>query len=103
MAEALEALREQDIHVNTLRVRAFPFDDDVSDFIADHSQVFVIEQNRDGQMRMLLVNECGVDPTKLISVLHYDGTPITARFITREIAEKVGVLKPIPLKKKVAR
>jgi 2-oxoglutarate ferredoxin oxidoreductase subunit alpha len=103
MAEALEALREQGIHVNTLRVRAFPFDDDVSDFIADHAQVFVIEQNRDGQMRMLLVNECGVDPTKLISVLNYDGTPITARFITREVAEKVGVLKPIPLKKKVAR
>lgn len=103
MAEALEALREQDIHVNTLRVRAFPFDNDVDDFIADHSQVFVIEQNRDGQMRMLLVNECGVDPTKLISVLNYDGTPITARFIMREIAEKVGVLKPIPLKKKVAR
>jgi len=103
MAEALEALREQDIHVNTLRVRAFPFDNDVDDFIADHAQVFVIEQNRDGQMRMLLVNECGVDPTKLISVLNYDGTPITARFIMREIAEKVGVLKPIPLKKKVAR
>jgi 2-oxoglutarate ferredoxin oxidoreductase subunit alpha len=103
MREALEALRGQGIHLDTLRVRAFPFHDDVSEFIADHGQVFVVEQNRDGQMRMLLVNECGVDPTKLISVLNYDGTPITARFITREIAEKVGVLTPVPLKKRVAR
>jgi len=103
MREALEALRDQGIHLDTLRVRAFPFHDDVSDFIADHGQVFVVEQNRDGQMRMMLVNECGVDPTKLISVLNYDGTPITARFITREIAEKVGVLNPVPLKKRVAR
>jgi len=103
MREALEALREQGIHLDTMRVRAFPFHDDVSDFIADHKQVFVVEQNRDGQMRMLLVSECGVDPTKLISVLNYDGTPITARFITREVAEKVGVLNPVPLKKRVAR
>ena len=65
-----------------MRVRAFPFADEVADFIAAHEHVFVVEQNRDAQLRMLLVNECGIDPEKLIPVLHYDGTPITARFIT---------------------
>jgi 2-oxoglutarate ferredoxin oxidoreductase subunit alpha len=61
--------------------------------------VFVVEQNRDAQLRMLLVNEGAVDPTRLVSVLHYDGTPITARFINGEIAQKVAVLKVTPLRK----
>ena len=46
----------------------------------------MVEQNRDAQMRMLLVNEGAIDPARFISILHYDGTPITARFITAEIA-----------------
>ena len=71
-------------------MRAFPFHDEVVDFIADHEQVFVVEQNRDAQLRMLLVNECDVDPARLIPILHYDGTPITARFIVGEIAETAG-------------
>ena len=49
------------------------------EFIAAHEKVFVVEQNRDGQMQTLLVNELGVDPAKLVRVLHFDGTPITAR------------------------
>ena len=64
-----------------MRLRAFPFSEAVSDFINAHDQVFLVEQNRDAQMRMLLVNECGIDPARFISILHYDGTPITARFI----------------------
>jgi len=57
--------------------------------------VFVVEQNRDAQMRSLLVNELGVSPEQLVPVLHYDGTPITARFIARSIAEKVkGKVEP---------
>ena len=52
-----------------------------TDFIADHDFVFVVEQNRDAQMRTLMVNECGIDPVRLVPILHYDGTPITARFI----------------------
>ena len=60
--------------------------DEVVDFIAAHEQVFVVEQNRDAQLRTLLINECGIDPAQLVPVLHYDGTPITARFITGEIA-----------------
>jgi 2-oxoglutarate ferredoxin oxidoreductase subunit alpha len=52
--------------------------------------VFVIEQNRDGQLRSLLVNEFGIDPARLVAVLHYDGTPITARFIADAIAGRSG-------------
>ena len=60
--------------VDTLRVRAFPFGDEIAKFIAAHPTVFVVEQNRDGQLRMLLINECSIDPQKLVSILHYDGT-----------------------------
>ncbi|HMI95625.1 MAG TPA: 2-oxoacid:acceptor oxidoreductase subunit alpha [Micropepsaceae bacterium] len=89
MSEALVALETQGLHLDTLRLRAFPFSDEVVDFINAHDQVFVVEQNRDAQMRMLLVNECATDPARFISVLHYDGTPITARFITAAIAERL--------------
>ena len=89
MAEALVALESQGMHLDTLRIRAFPFSDEVVDFISAYDQVFVIEQNRDAQLRMLLVNECAIDPARIISVLHYDGTPITARFITAAIAERL--------------
>ena len=98
MHEALEALEHDGIHIDAMRVRAFPFPDDLYEFIADHEQVFVIEQNRDAQFRSLIVNEGPADPSRLISVLHYDGTPITARFIMGEIAEKVTVLKVTPLR-----
>ena len=89
IAEAFEALRSGGINVNSMRIRAFPFVDEVADFITAHDQVFVVEQNRDAQMRSLLVNECSVDSQKLISILHYDGTPITARFIAMEIAQQL--------------
>ena len=96
MAEALAELEHQDVHLDRMRLRAFPFADEVADFIAAHEHVFVVEQNRDAQLRMLIVNECGVDPDRLIPVLHYDGTPVTARFITREIAEKARVFNAAP-------
>jgi 2-oxoglutarate ferredoxin oxidoreductase subunit alpha len=92
MDEALAVLEAQGIHLDRMRIRAFPFADEVADFIASHDQVFVVEQNRDAQLKMLLVNECGIDPARLTSILHYDGTPITARFIVREIAEGSKVL-----------
>jgi 2-oxoglutarate/2-oxoacid ferredoxin oxidoreductase subunit alpha len=92
--EALEVLEAQGRHVNALRVRGFPFADAVGDFIAEHDQVFVVEQNRDGQLRTLIMNEIGVDPAKLAPVNHYDGTPITARFIAGEIAAKLAA-RPI--------
>jgi 2-oxoglutarate ferredoxin oxidoreductase subunit alpha len=102
MDEALEALAEKGIQVDAMRIRAFPFNDEVAEFIAEREHVFVVEQNRDAQLRSLLVNECVIDPAKLMPVLHYDGTPITARFITREISEKLSALNVAPLKK-VAR
>jgi 2-oxoglutarate ferredoxin oxidoreductase subunit alpha len=85
MREAMAALEAQGVALDTVRVRAFPFAEEAIDFILDHNQVFVIEQNRDGQLRTLLINEGAIDPARLISILHYDGTPITARFIVGEI------------------
>jgi 2-oxoglutarate ferredoxin oxidoreductase subunit alpha len=90
MHEANAELRDQGVSLDLLRLRAFPFPDSVGEFIAAHEAVFVVEQNRDGQMRSLLINEFGVDPAKLVAVLHYDGTPITARFIVEAIASKAG-------------
>ena len=91
MDEALAALEKQGIHLNTLRVRAFPFAEEVVEFVQAHDQVFVLEQNRDAQLQKLMVNECAIDPARFIGVLHYDGTPITARFITSAIAERMKV------------
>ncbi|MGH6828257.1 MAG: 2-oxoacid:acceptor oxidoreductase subunit alpha, partial [Rhizomicrobium sp.] len=91
MAEALSALKADGLHLDVMRLRAFPFAPKVSEFINQHEQVFLVEQNRDAQMRMLLVNECGLDPARFISILHYDGTPITARYIIRTIAERMRV------------
>ena len=87
MREALDVLEEQDIHLNALRLCAFPFPQSVDEFIARHDKVFVVEQNRDAQMRSMLVNEIDVNPKQLVKVLHYDGTPITARFIAGAIRE----------------
>ncbi len=87
MSEALDALEAQGLRIDALRLCAFPFPESVAEFIASHEQVFVVEQNRDAQMRSLLVNELQVDPAKLVAVLHDDGTPITARFIVGEIRQ----------------
>ncbi len=92
MLEAVEILERQGILLDAMRVRAFPFHESVRQFIAAHDRVFTVEQNRDGQLRMLLINEDGVDPSRLVPVLHYDGTPITARFIAREIASRFQVV-----------
>lgn len=89
MDEALASLEARGLFVDVLRVRAFPFADSVLDFINAHDQVFVLEQNRDAQLQKLIVNECAVDPARLVSILHYDGTPITARFITDAIAGRM--------------
>ncbi|HEY4030904.1 MAG TPA: 2-oxoacid:acceptor oxidoreductase subunit alpha [Caulobacteraceae bacterium] len=89
MHEALAVLEDRGLHLDGLRVRGFPFCDAVFDFIAGHERVFVVEQNRDGQLRSMLVNEGDVDPAKLPSILHFDGTPITARFIVAAISERM--------------
>ena len=96
MQEALDMLEQRGLHFDALRIRAFPFHDQVAEFIAEHDQILVIEQNRDAQLRILLVNECEVNPAKITPVLHYDGTPITARFIIKEVAQDVAALKAKP-------
>ncbi len=101
MDEADEILAERGIHLDLLRVRGFPFHNDVKNFISEHDQLFVVEQNRDGQLRTLLINELEIDPARLTRVLHFDGTPITARFISDAIADKVGELKVVPFRKAV--
>ena len=97
MDEAIAAMEAAGIHLDTLRIRAFPFPDSVGQFIAAHDLVFVVEQNRDAQLRSLLVNELGVDPARLAPILHYDGTPITARFIAAAIAQRMPVSGPAAL------
>jgi 2-oxoglutarate ferredoxin oxidoreductase subunit alpha len=77
------------VHVDAMRLCVFPFPDSVRRFIAEHDKVFVVEQNRDAQMRSMLINELEADPAQLVRVLHYDGTPITARFIIQTIHDSV--------------
>src|ERR1700693_1309690 len=96
MDEAIEILGRDGHHLDMLRVRPFPFHNNVADFVTDHDFVFVVEQHRDAQLRTLMTNECGLDPVRLVPVLHYDGTPITARFISRAVAEHLDALKLTP-------
>ncbi len=93
MNEAIVALEAQDMQVDLLRLRAFPFADSVAEFVATHDLVFVVEQNRDAQLRTLLMTELNVDPARLLPILHFDGTPITARFITRVIGEQLRAIQ----------
>jgi 2-oxoglutarate ferredoxin oxidoreductase subunit alpha len=99
MDEAIGMLEANGQSLDRLRIRAFPFHSSITSFLADHDFVFVVEQNRDAQLRTLIVNECNVDPVRLVPVLHFDGTPITARFIAQSIGEHIDALKITPLKK----
>jgi 2-oxoglutarate ferredoxin oxidoreductase subunit alpha len=102
MQEALDVLSARGIHVNALRVRGFPFQDEIADFVASHPWVFVVEQNRDAQLKTLLVNEAKVNASRLLSILHYDGTPITARFIVEQVSQHAAARTVVPLKKVVS-
>jgi len=99
MTETFDVLSSQGYHVDGMRIRSFPFSKAVENFIDQHEQIFVVEQNRDGQMRSLLINELEQNPKKLVKVCHYDGMPITADFISRAIIDQI-VIKPA---KKAAR
>ena len=83
--EGLDELAADGLKLNAMRLKAFPFNDDVRAFCAAHDKIFVIEQNRDGQMRTLLMVEAEVPGEKLISALNYDGTPMTAQFVRTAI------------------
>ncbi len=86
--EALEDLRKLNISLNYCRVRAFPFSDSVKEFIEQHEVVYVVEQNRDAQLRTLLMLDSNVDPSRLVSLLHYDGMPLGAGFVVRNILKE---------------
>jgi 2-oxoglutarate ferredoxin oxidoreductase subunit alpha len=87
--ESAELLAEQGVHVDYLRLRAFPFGADVQTFLDSHERIFVVEQNRDAQLRSLLVLETDVEKDRLISVLHYDGVPLDFGTIYSAIYEQV--------------
>ncbi len=88
--EALVQLKERNIGLNYCRVKSFPFNDDVEDFIDKHERVYVVEQNRDAQLRALLILDAEADPKKLVSMLHYDGMPINAHCIVEKIEEEIA-------------
>jgi len=92
--EALDGLAEDGFHADYLRIRSFPFNEEVLDFLAEHDRIFVVEQNRDAQLRSLLIIETPADDENLIKVLHYNGMPIPSaciveavhKFISKEVA-----------------
>jgi 2-oxoglutarate/2-oxoacid ferredoxin oxidoreductase subunit alpha len=83
--EAIDILKDQGVQLDAIRIKSFPFNDTVEEFIHSHEKVFVVEQNRDAQMKSLLMIELGINPEKLVSVLNYDGLPITADQIVNSI------------------
>lgn len=85
--EAMDIMKQDGIVFDALRLRAFPFTREVDDFVNSHKKIFVIEQNRDAQLRSLLMIELGADPNKLIPVLNYDGMPITADNIMNQVKQ----------------
>ena len=95
--EAVDYLADEGIYLDAMRVRAFPFNKEVEDYIDQHDRVFVIEQNRDAQLRTLLMAEFEFGPDKLKSVLCFDGTPISARNIRKQILQLLPVSNVTPL------
>lgn len=88
--EALDALEADGIRADYMRLRAFPFNDDVQEFIEAHDTIFVVEQNRDAQMRSLLMVETGAAADKLVSVLHYNGLPIPSDCISEALRDHIA-------------
>jgi 2-oxoglutarate ferredoxin oxidoreductase subunit alpha len=88
--EALVKLKEKNLGLNYCRVKAFPFNDDVREFIDKHERIYVVEQNRDAQLRTLLMLDIDANPAKLTSVLHYKGLPISADFVINRVLEEAA-------------
>ena len=87
MPEAMDQLRDEGIELDACRIRAFPFGAEVAEFIENHEIVFVVEQNRDAQMRMLLINELECNPKQMIAINYYAGLSISANFIVSSITD----------------
>ena len=69
---------------------AFPFSEAVKDFIEKHEVIYVVEQNRDAQLKTLLILDSGADPAKLVSLLHYNGVPLNAGFVVERVCEEIA-------------
>ncbi len=89
VVEAIDTLEAEGIHAEYMRLRAFPFGEEVEAFIDAHETIFVVEQNRDAQMRSLLMLETGTSAEKLIPVLHYNGLPIPSDCIVDALREHI--------------
>ena len=90
MQESLDQLSIAGFPIDAMRIRSFPFGAEVRDFIDQHERIFLVEQNRDAQMKTLIVSEGSVNPQKFISILCFDGAPITANFISESILEIIS-------------
>ncbi len=88
--EALDRLQAVGVTMNYCRVKAFPFSDAVTEFIDQHDVVYVVEQNRDAQLRSLLILDSNVDPKKLVPVLHYNGMPLNAGFVVDRVVLEIA-------------
>jgi len=88
--EALDRLAGQNIGLNYCRIKAFPFADEVKEFVEQHDVIYVVEQNRDAQLRTLLINDIEADQRKLVSLLHYNGMPINAGFVVDSVLEEIA-------------
>jgi 2-oxoglutarate ferredoxin oxidoreductase subunit alpha len=89
--EAIEALRAEGVIADYLRVRGFPFAESVEEFLRAHERNFVVEQNRDGQLRTLLIAETGIEKERVESVLVYGGFPLSAGHVVDGIRKKLGL------------
>ncbi len=92
--EARARLAQQGMHVNYMRIRGFPFGEEVERFLAAHRTIFVVEQNRDAQLRSLLLLETGVERTRMRSILHYNGLPIPASYVVDGVAAVIAPARP---------
>ena len=92
MREACEGLSAEGIHLDYMRIRAFPFPQSVEDFILDHEAVFVVEQNRDSQLKNLLLTETTVPRESLVSIKYYAGQPLGYRFVHKALTDEIAAL-----------
>ena len=93
ITESLDEVKKaHNLDVDYLRVRAYPFNDDVHEFVASHDRIYVVEQDRDAQLASLLKLDLPADQvTKLRSILHYNGLPMDAESVTSELVTKEGL------------
>jgi 2-oxoglutarate ferredoxin oxidoreductase subunit alpha len=95
MREALDGLKRKGLHLDYMRLRGFPFGKEVEDFLASHSLVFIVEQNRDAQLRSLLTLETAVEKSKLRSILYYSGMPMSSDVIVAGVIAELGAAAPV--------